>query len=186
MEKLMENKKLIQEEDVVKYLMPNYQVNFRWKSLIRELEEEKQYTEYVLIPDFQRGHIWNEDQQSSFVEFMLKNGSSPSNHCRFIFWNEFKSDLDKGEKYKIVLVDGLQRITTVTKFLKGEIKAFNHYIKDFGKWVLWRNDFIFCTANYQNELDVLRWYIALNEGGVVHTKEELDRVKEMIKEIKKK
>jgi hypothetical protein len=185
----MGKKKLIEEKEIIKFPMPNSQHNVQWHSLIRTLEGKDglgKFVEYILNPDFQRGHIWSEVQQIKFVEFMLRNGNNPSNHCRFIFWNEFKKDLNAGEKYQIVLVDGLQRITAVMKFIKGEIIAYGHKIKDYGHWALWHNDFIFCIATYQNELDVLNWYLALNEGGVVHTKEELDRIKEMIVKIKER
>lgn len=39
---------------------------------------ENEIKEYGLEmnPDFQRGHIWTEEQQSKYIEFILKGGKS--------------------------------------------------------------------------------------------------------------
>lgn len=34
--------------------------------------------------------------------------------------------------------------------------------------------------NLQTRKEVLQWYIEFNSGGTVHTKEEIDRVKELL------
>lgn len=35
----------------------------------------------------------------------------------------------------------------------------------------------------QYEKDVLQWYIEMNEGGTPHTKEEIQRVKDLLSEL---
>lgn len=38
----------------------------------------------------------------------------------------------------------------------------------------------------QTKADVLQWYIDFNSGGVVHTDEEIERVKKLLKKERKK
>ena len=74
-----------------------------------------------LYPDFQRGHVWSEDQQIKFIEYILKNGKlfSPIifNHPNWM--GNFKGNM--------VIVDGLQRITAIQKFLNNDLKIFGGY-----------------------------------------------------------
>lgn len=37
--------------------------------------------------------------------------------------------------------------------------------------------------NLKSEKEVLQWYIDMNAGGTPHTNEEIERVKQMIKEL---
>ncbi len=43
-----------------------------------------------------------------------------------------------------------------------------------------KGDFVFCVNDLQTRAEVLQWYLDLNEGGVVHTSEELNRVRAML------
>ena len=36
----------------------------------------------------------------------------------------------------------------------------------------------------QTKEEVLKWYLQVNDGGTPHSKEEIDKVKQMIEEIK--
>jgi uncharacterized protein with ParB-like and HNH nuclease domain len=49
---------------------PSYRVNVPWDYLESHLSR---YEEYGLIynPDFQRGYVWNEQQQIKYVEYIL-------------------------------------------------------------------------------------------------------------------
>ena len=38
--------------------------------------EKDEFLELQLNPDFQRGHVWSEEQQVSFIEYLLKGVSS--------------------------------------------------------------------------------------------------------------
>jgi len=61
-----------------------------------------------LVPDFQRGRVWTEDQQIAFVEYFFRGGESG----RVIYFNDPNwSYPDPNSDYKdFVLVDGLQKI----------------------------------------------------------------------------
>ena len=128
-----------------------------------------------LNPDFQRGHVWDEPRQIAYVEYVLRGGLGSSefrlNHPGWM----------KSWKGSFVLVDGLQRITALRRFLAGEIPAFGGYI---GEYEDPEQLNMFTVAFRVNDLrtraDVLRWYLEINTGGVVHTAEEIERVEEML------
>ena len=131
---------------------------------------------FQLCPEFQRGHVWTEEQQIAYVEFCLKGGKSG----RDIYIN-FKGYHDSFSG-PIVLVDGLQRITAVRKFMNSELPAFGIYYKDFEDEVSMCSDYCFHwnVNNLNTDAEILEWYIQLNSGGTPHTKEEIERVKAML------
>lgn len=140
----------------------------------------------ILNPDFQRGHVWSKKQQISFVEYVLRGGSG----AKRIMFNcvGWGSGVGYGNG-NFVLVDGLQRVTAISKFLSAELAVFDgNYIDDIvmesgelGRWL--RSDslsFEFLINNLETREEVLRWYLELNSGGVIHTKEELDKVRKLL------
>ena len=60
----------------------NYQVNMDIRRIPAWIEENERENGLQLNPAFQRGHIWNEEQQISWLEFFLKGGQS-GNHIYF-------------------------------------------------------------------------------------------------------
>lgn len=128
-----------------------------------------------LNPDFQRGHVWTEEQQIAYVEYVLRGGQSG----RDVFFNNPSWNV-RGE---YVCVDGLQRITALLKFVKNEIPAFGYFYLEYEdqRILSMRYGIYWHVNNLQTKKDVLTWYIEMNEGGTPHTKEELDKVRKMIK-----
>lgn len=155
----------------------NYQVNIPLEYLESHLERFAEQ-ELELNPDFQRGHVWTEDQQRKFVEFFLKGGKSG----RDIFFN--CSSWMGGFNTPIQCIDGLQRITACLKFLKDELEIFDgHKRSDFEDRIRMADvSFVMYMNNLKTKREVLEWYYELNSGGVVHSDEELERVKKMIED----
>lgn len=125
-------------------------------------------------PDFQRGHVWNEEKQVQYVEYIMRGGYA----AREIYWN--CTTWQRGYTTPVELVDGKQRLEAVQKFMRGELKAFGYRREE---WDLL--DFLTCRMRwYINDLrtraEVLRWYLDLNSGGVVHTSDELERVQRLL------
>ncbi len=161
-----------------------YTVNIGWRYLEEWLKEYTKYGELDLDPDFQRGHVWREEQESAYVEFILQGGQS----SRTLLWNHpfhFKmagskdSDLPK----TLVIVDGKQRLRAVRRFMAGEIHAFGYKLHEYtDPQLLWRHkyDFVMTVNELQTRKDLLTWYVQLNTGGTVHSPEEIARVKAMI------
>lgn len=138
-----------------------------------------------LNPDFQRGHVWNEEKQIRFVEYFLRGGCSGTalyfNHPTWMDFHKNKIQVGYDE---MVLVDGLQRTTAILRFLRNEIMIFdNYYFEDFeDKFSLTDNSFEIHINNLSTRREVLTWYLEMNAGGVVHTEEELNKVRLLLKE----
>ncbi len=64
---------------------------------------------YIMDPDFQRDFIWPEDKQSKLIESVLMRIPLP------VFY------LAEDPEGRMIIVDGLQRISTFERFLKNEL-----------------------------------------------------------------
>ena len=139
----------------------------------REVEEG-----LVLNPDFQRGHVWSEEQQTAYIEYLLMGGRSG----RTIYLNAKNLEAPSLEAQDYVCVDGLQRITAIQRFYHDQIPAFEHRYSEFeGPLNLTKFSIRVVINDLQRRSEVLRWYIELNSTGIVHSKAELDRVKALLK-----
>ncbi len=65
---------------------------------------------FILNPDFQRAFVWNESQQSKLIESCLLRIPLP------VFY------LAESKEGKVIVVDGLQRLTSFRDFLRGDYK----------------------------------------------------------------
>ena len=64
---------------------------------------------FVMDPDFQRDFIWNEDKQSKLIESVVMRIPLP------VFY------LAEDDRERLVVVDGLQRLTTFRRFVNNEL-----------------------------------------------------------------
>lgn len=162
--------------DIVPYTEGNYRVHHSlryFKDAIDRYIEEG----LILNPDFQRGHVWSEEQQTKFIEHLLKGGKTNPIYLNQKGWmKDFKGEF--------VCVDGLQRITACLRFLNNEIPAFGHLINEYEDKISHLINMEFVIHDLPTKAEVLKWYIELNTGGTVHTEDEINRVKELLnKEI---
>ena len=74
--------------------------------IIRRIEKGN----YVMNPDFQRDFIWLEDKQSKLIESVIMRIPLP------VFY------LSEDDEGRMVVVDGLQRLTTFQRFVKGDLR----------------------------------------------------------------
>ena len=65
---------------------------------------------YVMDPDFQRDFIWPEDKQSKLIESVIMRIPLP------VFY------LAEDDEGRVVVVDGLQRLSTFDRFVKDKLK----------------------------------------------------------------
>ena len=161
----------------------NYKVNMDIRRIPAWIEENEQYG-LQLNPDFQRGHIWTEQQQILWLEFFLRGGKSGIdiyfNDPYFQNWGDEVKDLYKD----FVCVDGLQRLTAVQRFIGNEIKVFGSYYKEYSDpRMLNSYSLIFHINDLKSKKEVLQWYLDMNAGGTPHTSEEIKRVKQMIENL---
>lgn len=165
----------------------NYETNVAFKFIEMTLKEFEEDYGLELNPDFQRGNVWTEQQQISYVEFILRGGKS----ANVIYFNcpDFSmgscTKIKNADKLPMQCLDGLQRLTAIRKFLRNDLPIFNgNYLNDFeDKDVILRMHPIrFNVNNIQTKKEIIQWYLDYNDGGTVHSKEELDRVRKLLKE----
>ncbi|MCP3961326.1 MAG: hypothetical protein GY719_26055 [bacterium] len=165
-----------------------YQVDVGWDYLEEHLGGYRRCYALDLSPDFQRGYKWDDKDRADglppgtrkkrYVENALRGGSPD----RRLFFN-CPNWQGAGEVGDMVLVDGKQRLDAVRGFLANELEVFGGWkLRDFGARLL-----RFTNTRFQvhvNDLptraEVLQWYLDINDGGVAHTAEEIDRVRELL------
>ena len=152
--------------------------NIGFVGYVKRIQKEVNDYNLQLNPDFQRGHVWTEEQQIAYVEFFLKGGKSG---------RDFYFNLNDDE---YVCVDGLQRTTALMRFVNNEIKVFGQYFDefDFDKFLVeYQARAEFAINIYRNNLsskkEILEWYVDMNSGGTPHSKEEIERIQKMIVEL---
>jgi len=157
----------------------HYECDVSWDYLLRWLEMINEHNHIKLNPDFQREHVWTEEQRERYVEYILRDGIS----SRDIYWN----CVDQYKKNNpIILVDGKQRLETATRFVNNQTKAFGHYFGEYEDKLGILVTFRMRINNLKTRAELLQWYIDLNAGGVVHTDEEIERVRKLLEQEKQK
>jgi len=153
----------------------NYKVDVGFKYFSKTINQYIEEYGLILNPEFQRGHVWTEEQQEKYIEYVLKGGTSgkeiffnkPSWHCKA-----------KTEYDDFVCVDGLQRITAIMKFQSNDLKVFGIYYDEFEGDPREVTTRISIRINdLQYEKDVLQWYIEMNEGVLRLQKKKYRRLK---------
>lgn len=70
----------------------------------------------IFVPDYQRDFVWPEKNQSRFIESLLIGLPVP-----FLFVADVSADEDPDNAGRLEIVDGVQRIRTLTRFMTGEL-----------------------------------------------------------------
>lgn len=162
----------------------NYCVDFPIHRFGKYIEDEIKTMGLQLNPDFQRGHVWTEEQQVAWIEYFLRGGKSGTtlyfNHPNWMCSSKYKVQYND-----YVCVDGLQRITAIQRFLNNEIPAFGTLYKDFeDEPRLVGNTIHVNVNNLKTKKEVLTWYVEMNSGGTPHSDEEINRINKMISALK--
>lgn len=160
-----------------------YEVDIPLLHLQRVISNYKEDFGLQMNPDFQRGNVWTEEQQIKYLEFYFKGGKT----ARVIYFNcpAFGCETEHCDIPNMVLVDGLQRLTALIRFLNNEIPIFGTYFKDFEDNPRDSLTMIkFNINDLQTKAEVLQWYLDMNTGGTVHSDEEIQRVNELLEKEK--
>lgn len=157
------------------FLAPSYRVTVFW-TYLNDILARYEENDLIYDPDFQRGYVWTEEQQTQYVEYVFKGGVSGKDiYFNHPFWMDFSVH------GSMVLVDGKQRINAVQKFLNNKLKAFNYLFKEFeGRLPDSTCFFNFNVNNLKDQNDVIKWYISMNSGGSVHTEKDIKRARDCI------
>lgn len=152
----------------------NYQVHQPWDSIEHWIEQQEEIG-LNIDPDFQRAHVWSKEQQIRFVEFCLRGGRG-SETLRFncCGWQQdFRGPFE--------LVDGKQRLEAVRSFMRDELVVLGRTLSEYeGNFPFSRLCLIMRINNLPTRREVLQWYLDINTGGVVHTDEEINKVKMLL------
>lgn len=164
----------------------NYAIDVPISYMMPTLQHYIDDMDLDMNPDFQRGHVWTEEQQVAFVEYLLRGGMSGKDiYFNAPFWNRSVTD---GKYNSFVLVDGLQRLTAALKFVNNKLRVFRDLDKTNHIGYLFsdfegRPSLDFCFKFHVNDLqtraEVLKWYLEMNSGGTPHSQEELNRVSKL-------
>jgi hypothetical protein len=167
-------------DSIERFPQAHYEIHMGWNHLEDWLKQQAETgipgSGLDLDPDFQRAHVWTPEQQVSYVEFILQGGES----SRLLYWNH--PNWMSNFKGYLTLVDGKQRLEAVRAFLRNEVPAFGHTLKDMEPRFLSKVDahFMMRIAKLKTRKDILKWYLMINAGGTPHTKKELDRVRKLL------
>jgi hypothetical protein len=165
-------------QDIPQFPQSYWQANIPLDGLIKHIkswsERKGSMSRVQLNPDYQRGHVWTEDQQIAFMEYMLRGGASG----RDIYFNH--PGWMGSFKGSFVLVDGLQRLTAAIAFLRDEIPVFGTLRSEYEDDIRLHHSFIFHVSCLRTRAEVLQWYVDFNVGGTPHEAEEIQRVRDMI------
>jgi hypothetical protein len=73
-------------------------------------------TNEIFVPDYQRDLVWPDKNQSRFIESILIGLPVP-----FLFVADVSGDEDPELEGRVEIVDGVQRIRTLARFMTGEL-----------------------------------------------------------------
>lgn len=170
-------------QDIPKFTRnAGYHVTVSWRYLEEHIVQNQNPGSAILDldPDFQRAHVWNEQQQIRYVEYILRGGMSG----RAIYLN----CTGWGHSYEgpYVLVDGKQRLTAVRRFLANEIPVFGGLLSEYTDRLRMDCSFDWYVNDLETRAEVLQWYLDLNRGGVVHTDDEINKVERLLEQERQK
>lgn len=161
-----------------------WQADFRWTTMEQDIASlSDKYGGLDLNPDFQRGHVWTPSQQVHFIENCLR-GIVASNGLLIQLnspqWNDDNPDTDLPPGLQCV--DGLQRYTAVTEFIKGRVKPFGFTAKDLARtrFSPARIHMKIAIHDFTRRADLLEHYLSINTGGTPHSTEEIARVRGLL------
>ncbi len=140
-----------------------------------------------LMPDFQRGHVWSQEQQQHYIENIMR-GVIPQGTLLIQFnaphWDE--SDYEGDLPREMQIIDGLQRLTAIRKFLAGEVRPFGLGLEDLSgtRYAVTRTVWHvrFAVHTFQSRAELISHYLALNAGGTPHSTSEIERVRNLLAE----
>jgi len=161
---------------------PNYRVDVMWDFLEEHLghweergEKHPSMGSLNLDPEFQRGHVWTPEQQTQYIEYILKGGMSG----RDIYFNCV--GWFKDWRGPFVIVDGKQRLQAARLFMANQVPVFGGYFrKDIEGRLSLNAGFVFHVNELDSEAKVLKWYLEMNTGGTPHTTAEIEKVQKML------
>lgn len=156
----------------------NYEVDICLKYLHDTINNYVEKYNLDLSPDFQRNYVWKENQKIKWVEFVLKGGSTTPLYFNHPGWmSNWEGDF--------IVVDGKQRLEALIGFLNNKVPAFGFLYREYLDKLSLNFTIKININNLKTKREVLNWYLEMNTGGTVHTDEEINKVRAMLKKLEK-
>lgn len=162
----------------------SYQVDIQWPYIEKYLasldsDVRGEGGMFEENPDFQRGHVWTPEQQSSYIEACLRGVAPQIITLNSPNWMRGQASGDIAP-YLVQCVDGLQRLTAIRKYLKGDVTVFGGLtVQDLEGSPFSKSRYRIKVSVFEFEYreELLQFYLDLNDGGTVHSQSELSRVR---------
>lgn len=125
----IENQEEEESLSLERYAFNSFRIERSIRDILNWVEKGK-----IIIPEFQRDFVWNYNQSSRFVESVLLGLPIPD-----FFMFRLIDNKEQFERY--ILIDGLQRYTTIKQFVEGRFVqgATNRNFKINNKSSQWYN-----------------------------------------------
>lgn len=151
---------------------------YRVDTGLRRLKDTLEHYDINLNPEYQRDHVWTEEQESKFVGALLENHDAIPP-----FWFNWTN-----KRLSAEVVDGKQRLKACLRWLGNEFAAVCPCGEEVWHKELCEIDLrgISTTVTMSwkfvelDEIEVMKFYLRLNSGGTIHSQHELDRVRNLI------
>lgn len=153
---------------------------------VEDFEQTSYEEDFELFPKFQRDHVWTLEQKQQLIISILNDipiGAFYVNKI-VITKTENSGEVDHDKTYLLdnIIYDGQQRYTAILEFLQGKFSIdYNGQtgtIADFGWPMLLeikRYGISVIETNFDSMNDLIDYYVLINSGGTVHTKDELEK-----------
>lgn len=163
-------------QDIKSFPHCSYRVDVSWRYLESHISEDIKDYNLDLNPDFQRAHVWTKQQQIDYCEYALRGGYSGKE----LYFNcKGWSGLPEGP---YVIVDGKQRLNAARMFMADKIRVFGSLYSEYTDIMRSHlSSFSWNIAALETREEVLNWYLDFNAGGTVHTEDELQKVRNLLK-----
>ena len=137
---------------------------------------------FECVPAFQRDNDkWTEEMQVSFILNLLSGCPTV-----LMFYEVAKSvDTREQDLTSCKLIDGLQRLTAIYRFLTNEIKVLGYTYQELtDNRVMVLNRITVKISNYafQSEIEAVQFYISMNEN-ISHSKEDIGKARAYLAEL---
>lgn len=131
---------------------------------------------FECVPVFQRDNDkWTEAMQISFMENLLSG-------CKTTLMFYEVSEDSSPNLTQCMLIDGLQRMTAIYRFLINEIPVMGYTYKELMEArVMFKNRITVRLANYtfKSEIEAVQFYIEMNEN-ISHSASDIKKAKDYL------
>jgi hypothetical protein len=167
-------------QDIPQFPRSDYSITAFWSSLERQINNLSAGVGRLdMDPPYQRGYVWTDPQKERYVEYILMGGASG----RDLYFNcpnwDLRLPLDSGVwENTVEVVDGKQRIDAILGFIRGDVLAFGKPASGYSGVL--RNHVTKMTMHVcqiRTRLEVVDWYLGMNNGGTAHSQNDLDVAK---------